>query len=111
MNQKELYELHADFCKFMGSAIRIEILFLLGEKEMCVDELATAMDVKVPNASQHLAIMKEKGVVVSRREGNKIYYSIANPKTLQACIIMREAMVEQMAKQMDLISNIQKGEE
>ena len=107
INQKELYELHADFCKFMGNAIRIEILFLLGENEMCVDELATAMGVKVPNASQHLAIMREKGVVHSRREGNKIYYSISNPKTLQACIIMREAMVEQMEKQMNLISNIQ----
>jgi len=33
INQKELYELHADFCKFMGSEIRVEILFLLGEKE------------------------------------------------------------------------------
>jgi len=107
INQKELYELHADFCKFMGNAIRIEILFLLCENEMCVDELATTMGVKVPNASQHLAIMREKGVVHSRREGNKIYYSISNPKTLQACIIMREAMVEQMEKQMNLISTIQ----
>ena len=105
-NQNDLYILHADFCKFMSNPKRIEILFLLGEKEMCVDEIATAMDVKVPNISQHLAVMREKGVVVVRREGNKMYYSIANPKTLQACFIMRDAMVEQMEKQLEMIKGI-----
>lgn len=105
-NQKELYKLHAEFCKFMANPKRIEILFLLGEKEMCVDEIATAMEVKVPNISQHLAVMREKGVVEVRREGTKMYYTIANTKTLQACIIMREAMVEQMAKQFDMIKSI-----
>lgn len=105
-NQKELYTLHADFCKFMGNPKRIEILFLLGEKEMCVDEIATVMDVNVPNISQHLAVMREKGVVEVRRDGNKMYYTIANPKTLKACIIMREAMVEQMEKQFDMIKSM-----
>jgi len=102
-NQKELYILHADFCKFMANPKRIEILFLLGKKVMCVDEIASAMEVKVPNISQHLAVMREKGVVEVRRDGNKMYYSIANPKTLQACIIIRDAMVEQMEKQYDMI--------
>jgi len=105
-NQKELYFLHAEFCKFMANPKRIEILFLLGEKEMCVDEIASAMGVKVPNISQHLAVMREKGVVEARREGTKMHYSISNPKTLQACIIMREAMVEQMAKQFDMVKSI-----
>lgn len=105
-NTKELYFLHAEFCKFMANPKRIEILFLLGEKEMCVDEIASAMEVKVPNISQHLAVMREKGVVEARREGTKMHYSISNPKTLQACIIMREAMVEQMAKQFDMVKSI-----
>lgn len=105
-NQKELYNLHAEFCKFMANPKRIEILFLLGKKEMCVDEIASETEVKVPNISQHLAIMREKGVVEVRREGTKMYYKIANPKTLQACIIMREAMVEQMEKQFDMIKLI-----
>ncbi|NCC85115.1 MAG: ArsR family transcriptional regulator [Clostridia bacterium] len=95
-SSKELYAMHAEFCKFMGNAKRIEILFLLGEGELCVEELATRMDVLIPNVSQHLAIMREKGVVVSRRVGNKIYYHLSNQKTLQACILMREAMIERM---------------
>jgi ArsR family transcriptional regulator len=106
MDNKELYVIHADFCKFMADPKRIEILFLLGEKEMCVDEITRAMDVKAPNISQHLAVMRKRGVVEVRREGTKMYYSIANPKTLQACIIMREAMVEQMEKSYDVIRSI-----
>jgi ArsR family transcriptional regulator, virulence genes transcriptional regulator len=97
-NQKDLYLMHAEFCKFMGNAKRIEILFLLGDQELCVEDIARKMAVPIPNISQHLAIMREKGIVESRRAGTKIYYRLANPKTLQACILMREAMVEQMEK-------------
>lgn len=107
-SDKDLYKLHAEFCKFMANPKRIEILFLLGENEMCVDEIASQMDVKVPNISQHLAVMREKGVVAVRREGNRMYYSLDNPKTLQACMIMRDAMVEQMEKQFDKIKSIMK---
>lgn len=103
MDHKEIYKLHADFCKFMANPKRIEILFLVGEKEMCVDELALAMDARVPNISQHLAVMRERGVVNVRREGTKMYYSLSNPKTLQACMIMRDAMYEQMEKKLNLI--------
>lgn len=103
---KELYKLHADFCKFMANPKRIEILFLLGEREMCVDEMAKEMNIRVPNVSQHLAVMREKGVVEARREGTKMYYKIANAKTLEACIIMRDVMIEQMKKNMKLIKEI-----
>lgn len=71
-----------------------------------VEELAEEMDVKVPNISQHLAVMRKKGVVIVRREGTKMYYKLANSKTLQACLIMRDAMIEQMEKQMETIKNI-----
>jgi DNA-binding transcriptional ArsR family regulator len=103
-NQKELFKMHADFCKFMANPIRIEILFLLGEKEMCVEDLATVIKVRIPNISQHLAVMREKGVVEVRREGTRMFYKISNPKTLQACLIMREAMLEQITKQFNIIT-------
>lgn len=103
MDQKELYQMHAEFCKFMGNAKRIEILFLLGQRELCVDELAAAMAIKVPNISQHLAVMREKGVVKVRRDGTKMYYSIVNPKTLEACVIIRDAMIEQIENKLELV--------
>ena len=106
VSHKELYKLHADFCKFMSNPKRIEILFLLGEKEMCVDDIASKMNVNVPNISQHLAVMRDRGVVETRREGTKMFYRLTNLKTLQACIIMRDAMIEQMKKNLDMIKDI-----
>jgi len=96
LRSKELFEMHADFCKFMGNAKRLEIMFLLGEGEHCVEDIARKIDVAIPNVSQHLSIMKDKGIVRSRRAGTKIFYHLVNPKTLQACILMREAMMERM---------------
>jgi ArsR family transcriptional regulator len=47
------------------------------------------------NISQHMNILKSKGVIVSRRDGQQLFYSIANPKIIQACNLMREVLVEQ----------------
>jgi len=106
MNEKEIYRLHADFCKFMANPKRIEILFLLDEQELCVEEITEKMGINIPNVSQHLSIMRQNGVVDTRREGTKIFYKISNPKTLQACLIMREAMMEQMEKNFNLMNKI-----
>lgn len=100
---KELNNLLADFCMFMFNPKRIQILFLLDEKEMCVNEIASKMNVRIPNISQHLALMRKRGVVEVRREGTKVYYRLANRKALQACIIMRDAMLEQMKKRFEMI--------
>ena len=98
MNNKEIYKLHADFCKFMGNPKRIEILFLLGENERSVDELAQKMGISIANVSQNLSVMKAKSIVEFRREGTKIYYKLANQRILEACLIMREIMLEQAQK-------------
>lgn len=105
MDNKDFYKLHADFCKFMSNPKRIEIIFLLGKQEMCVEDIANKMNVKIPNVSQHLAVMRERGIVETRHEKTKVFYRISNPKTLQACLIMREVMLEQMKKNLSIFLN------
>ncbi len=104
MDSKEIYKMHADFCKFMGSPKRIEILFLLGDGEKCVDELARLMKINVPNVSQNLSIMKDRGVVESRREGTNMYYKLSDPKILEACIILRDLMIQQLNKKLNIFN-------
>lgn len=104
MENKEIYKLHADFCKFMGNPKRIEILFLLENMELCVDELAHAMGISIANVSQNLSIMKSKGVLEYRREGKNIYYKLADQRILKACIIMRDIMLEQAQKKVKTIT-------
>ncbi|MBI5755900.1 MAG: helix-turn-helix transcriptional regulator [Nitrospirae bacterium] len=93
---KEIFELHASICQIMANAKRLEIISILGNKEMTVGEIADKMDIRMANLSQHLSIMKAKGILKSRREGVSIYYHITNPKVVQACKLMREVMMEQL---------------
>jgi len=106
MDKKEIFRMHADFCKFMGHPKRIEILFLLGKKEMRVEDIAGKMKIKIPNVSQHLAIMRQRNVLEIRRDGVKIYYRIANQEILEACVIMRDLMIAQLKNKMNIIRKI-----
>ena len=103
-DRKQLCRMQADFCKFMAHEKRLEILFLLGDGELCVEELALAMEVHVPNISQHLAVMRERGAVTARREGAHIYYRIAHPKILELCSSMKELMIELKQQQIAWLS-------
>ena len=105
MSEQEIYKLHADFCKFMGNPKRIEIIFMLGKGEKCVEDIAKKIGAKMPNISQHLAMMRERNIVKTRREGVKLYYSLSNQKILKACIIMRDLMIQQLQKKTEIIKN------
>lgn len=90
--QKDIYELQADLCKVFASSIRIEIIHLLKDGEKTVSELVELLNTPKANVSQHLAIMRHKGILKNRRDGVNIYYSIAHEKILQACTLMREVL-------------------
>ena len=104
---KKIYELHADVCKTLANAKRLEILNALRNKDMTVNELAERVGALKANISQHLAVMRQKGILATRRDGVNIYYRIANPKVIQACDIMREVLLEQLKKSEKLIKGIQ----
>ena len=100
---KTLFELQSDVCKTLASAKRLEIINALKEGEKTVGELVEILGVPKANVSQHLAVMRNKGILHSRREGVNIYYRIANNKVIQACMLMREVLTEQMQERSKLI--------
>ncbi|MBS3096881.1 winged helix-turn-helix transcriptional regulator [Candidatus Woesearchaeota archaeon] len=95
---KELYSLHAEMCKVFSNPIRLEILNLLRGKEMSVTELIQKTKLSQANISQHLGIMKSKGIVESNRKGKNIYYKLTNPKIVKAFDIIREVLAERLRK-------------
>ena len=95
---KELYNLHAEMCKVFSNPTRLEILNLLRDKEMSVTELIKKTRLSQANISQHLAIMKYKGIVASDRKGKNIYYELVNPKIVKAFDIIREVLAEKLQK-------------
>ena len=96
--EDKVFALHAEVCKAMAHPTRLKILDALQHGEQPVQALAKALKVRKANLSQHLAILRQRGIVATRREGLNIYYRCANPKMLKACAILREVLLEQLAE-------------
>jgi ArsR family transcriptional regulator len=92
---RPLFEMHADMCQALANKHRLAIMHTLKDGEKCVSELATELGVSVHNVSQHLRILRERLLVRSRKEGQTVYYSVTNPKFVQACALIREALLEE----------------
>jgi ArsR family transcriptional regulator len=94
--EDQIYIYHAEMCKVFSHPKRLELINLLRDKEMSVSELSQRLGLTPANLSQHLAMMKERHILLSRKEGNVVYYRIANPKLLQAFDILRDILFEQI---------------
>lgn len=85
MPDKMIYQLHADACKALVHAIRIEIIDLLGQNELGFSEISEKTGVVKSSLSQHLSVMVEKGILTQRKEGLNSYFKLSTPKVAQAC--------------------------
>jgi DNA-binding transcriptional ArsR family regulator len=86
----ELARQQAEICKVFGNANRVMILWVLGNQEMSVGNIAESIDTSLQNASQHLRLMKDRGILTSRRKGHTIYYRVAGNKLMEGCRILRQ---------------------
>ncbi len=100
---KLIFVRHAELCQTLASPIRLEILSHLREGEKRVNELAELTELNQANVSQHLALLRSKGLVTTRRDGTSVYYKIANPKIIRACDLIREVLTEQAAENAELV--------
>lgn len=107
--EQKLYELHAEMCKVFSAPRRLEVLNLLRDKELSVGQLAGLMRIRQANLSQHLALLKERGVVKTRRCAVTIYYSLSNPKVIKAFDIIREILLERLSENKRLADVIGKN--
>jgi ArsR family transcriptional regulator len=105
---EKIYELHADVCKIFSNAKRLEIISILKDSEMSASELIERTGLSKANLSQHMAVLKSKGVITTRREGVNIYYAISNPKIIQACNLMKDVLLEQIEEKGRLVSAFQR---
>ena len=97
MNEKRIFQMHAEICKTLSNPIRLEILSKLRDGKKSVNEIASLTGVRQATVSQHLSVLRQRGVVSTRREGINVYYDVANPKITRACDLMREVLFEHIA--------------
>jgi ArsR family transcriptional regulator len=101
--EDQIYLYHAEMCQVFSHPKRLEAINVLRDGEMSVTELAQKLGLTVGNLSQHLSMMKERRILVSRKEGNMVYYRISNPKLIPCFDLMREMLFEHIRNDAALI--------
>ncbi len=104
--EERIFQMHADVCKSLSSPVRLKILNSLREGEKSVEELRTKLGLNKANLSQHLGVLRQLKIVVTRRAGLNIYYKIANAKMIKASDILREVLFEQLRDGEKLVRGI-----
>lgn len=110
MKQERLFELHAEVCKTLSNPVRLRIIDELQDGELTVGALAKKLGVRQAHLSQHLSILRQRGVVAARKDGVNVYYRIANPKIIKACNLIREVLMEHLQKDQRMLSSISGNE-
>lgn len=76
--------------KAIAHPLRLKILCVLGEREVNVQDIVEDVGTSQSNVSQHLAILRDKGVLATRKDANRVYYRIGDPRTLKLVGMMRD---------------------
>jgi DNA-binding transcriptional ArsR family regulator len=82
--------------KAMSHPLRLKILCTLGDQEVSVQEIVDHVGTSQSNISQHLAILRDKGILASRKDANRVYYRVSDTRTLQLVGMMREVFCHQL---------------
>lgn len=93
----QLQELHARVCKAIADPKRLLIINELRGRELSVGDMCESLGLSQSNASQHLAVLRERGIVSARRSGSNVYYSLRSQKIVQAVDLLREFLAEDLA--------------
>ena len=76
--------------KAMSHPLRLKIISVLGDREVSVQDIVERVGTSQSNISQHLAIMRDKGVLRTRKDANRVYYRVDDLRTLEVLRMMRE---------------------
>ena len=108
MSQRSIFEIQADLCKCMSSAIRIEIVHVLREGPKRVKEIAHITGHPQGTISRHIGVLRNGGVVTAHRHAQDVNYQIANVKIITVCDQIREILTEQLDQRSRMLNDWKK---
>lgn len=94
---KTIYDLQAEICSALASPVRLHILDLIAEKEKTSVELLEVLEIPKANLSQHLAVLKDAGIIQARKDGLYQYMSLSTHKIKEACALVKSVLAEKIA--------------
>ena len=95
---KEINHLHAQICGGLADPKRIAILYAIAEKPLSVTELTDALEMPQATVSRDLKILRERGMVIAKRQGPNIYYSLGDKRIIRALDLLREVLADDLSK-------------
>lgn len=95
MQKDEHIERASRAMKAMSHPLRLKILCVLGASEASVQEIVEQVGTTQSNVSQHLSILRDKGVLRTRKDANRVYYRVGDARTLKLVSLMRDVFCSQ----------------
>ena len=90
MTKEEDIDRSSRSLKAMSHPLRLKILCTLGDQEISVQDIVEHVGTSQSNISQHLAILRDKGILDSRKDANRVYYRVGDARTLRLIDMMRQ---------------------
>ncbi|WP_329311460.1 ArsR/SmtB family transcription factor [Streptomyces sp. NBC_01262] len=106
-----LYQLKAELFKTLGHPARIRVLELLSEREHAVAEMVPHVSIEPAHLSQQLAVLRRANLVVTRKEGSTVYYSLTSPRVADLLAIARDILSRVLASQAELLADLRAAQE
>ncbi|MBG7609588.1 MAG: winged helix-turn-helix transcriptional regulator [Anaerolineae bacterium] len=106
----EINHLHAQVCSGLADPNRILILYTLADRRLNVSELAETLEIAQPTVSRHLKILRERGMVLSKREGQSVYYYLADKRVIEALDLLRAVLASSLKNQGELAQSVRKDD-
>lgn len=103
---RPLYQAKAEFFKTLGHPARIRVLELLSEREHAVAEMLPEVGIEAANLSQQLAVLRRAGLVVTRKEGSTVYYSLTSPHVAELLAVARQILTGVLTGQIELLDDL-----
>ena len=104
---QEVSQLEADLCFALADSNRILILYALAEQSRNVTEITNELNVTQPTASRHLKILRERGLVHTKRNGTTITYHLADRRLIDALDILRSVLRDGIVRRASLMEEFE----
>jgi ArsR family transcriptional regulator len=97
--RNEVMRMHAQVCAALADPTRILLLYSISEQPRSVGDLAKTLEISQPTVSRHLQNLRDRRLVTTAREGQNIYYSLADTRIIQALDLIRAVLADDLSHQ------------
>lgn len=101
-----LYRAKAEFFKALAHPARIRVLELLSMREHAVSEMLPQVGIEASHLSQQLSVLRKMNLVVARKDGSTVYYSLVSPQVAELLAVARAILTEVLSTQLELLDDL-----